>query len=102
MARADRAGARVRATFMAATGPHSQVTGASTTPRATTLVSSSRLMPPGWKSHVEYRTSWPWARAKAGHRKNQRNRAASPQPQVVVDDGWVDHMLHHSPTASTR
>ena len=33
--------------------PHSQVTGDSTTPRPTTLVSSSRLIPMGWKSHCE-------------------------------------------------
>ena len=102
MASADRAGARVRATFIDATGPTAQVTGARTTPRATTLVSSSRLMPPGWKSQVEYRTSWPWARAYAGHWKNHRKRAASPQPQVVVDVGWVDHTPHHRPTASAR
>ena len=38
MAVADRAGARVRATFKVATGPKSQVTGASTTPTASTLV----------------------------------------------------------------
>jgi len=48
MASADSAGASVSATFMAATGPATQVTGASTTPRATTLVSSRRLTPPGW------------------------------------------------------
>ena len=48
MARAEHRGAKVRATFIDATGPNSQVTGASTTPRATTLVSFSRLMPPGW------------------------------------------------------
>ena len=48
---------------MAATGPNSQVTGASTTPRASTLVSLRRLIPVGWKSQVEYSTLWPWARA---------------------------------------
>ena len=74
------------------------MTGASTTPRATTLVSSSRLIPPGWNSHVEYRTWWPWVRAKAGQRKNQMKRAASPQPQVVVDVGCDDHTPHHSAT----
>ena len=52
-ANADRAGASVSATFMPATGPNSAVTGPSTTPRPSTLVSSSRLMPVGWKSHCE-------------------------------------------------
>ena len=47
-------------------------------------------MPVGWKSHCEYSRLWPWVRAKAGHSKNHRNRAASPQPQVVVEVGWVD------------
>ena len=63
MANADSVGAKVRATFIDVTGPKSQVTGASSTPSATTLVSSSRLIPPGWKSHVENSTSWPWASA---------------------------------------
>ncbi len=51
--RADSTGARVRATFIDATGPANHVTGASTTPSATTLVSSSRLTPPGWNRYVE-------------------------------------------------
>ena len=63
MASADSTGARVRATFIDATGPHSHVVGESTTPRATTLVSSSRLIPPGWNSQVECRTACPWASA---------------------------------------
>ena len=53
MANADRAGASVSATFMEATGPATQVTGASTTPSATTLVSSRMLIPPGWNRYVE-------------------------------------------------
>jgi hypothetical protein len=102
MARADSAGARVSATFIDATGPHSQVNGASATPRATTLVSSSRLIPPGWNSQVECRTSCPWIRAKAGQRKNHRKRAASPQPQVATSVGREDHTCHHRPTPRTR
>ncbi len=53
MAKADAAGARVRATFMAATGPTASVSGTRGTPRASTLVSLSRLMPVGWNSHCE-------------------------------------------------
>ena len=74
------------------------VAGARTTPRASTLVSLSRLMPVGWNSHCEYRTRWPWVRANAGHSKNHRNRAASPQPHVVVVDGCDDQTPHHSTT----
>ena len=48
MARADSAGARVRATFMDATGPNTQVTGARTTPRASSDVLANRSTPPGW------------------------------------------------------
>ena len=53
MARADSAGARVRATFIEATGPNSQVTGASTTPRASSEVLARRFTPPGWDIAVE-------------------------------------------------
>ncbi len=63
MASADSTGARVRATFIDATGPQIHVTGAVTTARATTLVSSRRLIPPGWNSHVEWSTACPWASA---------------------------------------
>ncbi len=53
MARAERAGARVRATFKEAIGPKSQVTGASTTPTARTLVLAGRFTPPGNPTAVE-------------------------------------------------
>ena len=53
MARAESAGARVRATFKVATGPNSQVTGASTTPIPSSLVLASRFIPPGWNMAVE-------------------------------------------------
>ena len=79
---------------MEATGPKASVTGVRTSPRASTLVSLSRLMPVGWKSHCEYTSEWPWTRAKAGHSKNHRNRAASPHPQVVVAVGWADQIPH--------
>ena len=48
MASADSAGASVRATFIDATGPKTQVTGARTTPRASSDVLARRLTPPGW------------------------------------------------------
>ena len=38
MARAERNGLRVRATFKVAMGPNAQVTGASSTPKASSLV----------------------------------------------------------------
>ena len=53
IARAVAAGPRVDATFNAATGPNSHVTGASGIPRTRTLVFESMLMPVGWKSAVE-------------------------------------------------
>ena len=55
MARAERTGARPRATFKVAIGPNSQVTGARTTPMPTTAVLDSRLIPAGWNRAVEYR-----------------------------------------------
>ena len=63
MAIAERAGARVRATFMDATGPNSQVTGASTTPMASTLVLAGRLTPPGPPAAVEKKGLSPWEKA---------------------------------------
>ena len=63
MVKAEKAGARVSATFIAATGPKRAVTGASSRARATTLVSSSRLSPPGWNSHVVNQSDWPCVRA---------------------------------------
>ena len=47
MASAERTGARVRATFNVATGPNSQVIGASVMPIASSPVLVKRLMPPG-------------------------------------------------------
>ena len=102
MADADSAGARVRATFMDATGPKAQVTGVSTTPRASSDVLASRLTPPGCDMAVEYSGSSPWARAWAGQAKNHRNSALSPQPQVVVDAGCADHTPHHTTRARPR
>jgi hypothetical protein len=63
MARAEKAGPSVNATFKVATGPKSQVTGAKGMPMASTLVLASRLMPPGWNSAVEKKGLWPWASA---------------------------------------
>ena len=53
MDRAVRAGPSVEATFKVATGPNSQVTGASGMARASTPVLESRLIPAGWNSAVE-------------------------------------------------
>ncbi len=80
--------------------PPGAVTGASGTDRASTLVSSSRLMPVGWNSHADQKRPWPWAMANGGHPKNQMNRAASPHPHVVVADGWEVHTPHQRPSAS--
>jgi len=102
MARAESTGASVTATFKVATGPRSQVTGASTTPMASSLVLASRLTPLGWNMAVEYSGLSPWEMAYAGHSRNQVNKEESPQPQVVVDVGWVDHTFHHTITETTR
>ena len=102
MARAESTGLRVSATLRVATGPNSQVTGASTTPIPTSLVLASRLTPPGWNMAVEYQGSRPWAMAWAGQARNQVNRELSPQPQVVTEVGWGDHTCHQSTTDSPR
>ncbi len=83
-------GARVSATFNVATGPNSQVTGASTTPAASTEVFERRLTPTGWCRTVVKNRLWPWVIAYAGHCRYQIIVAASPHPQVVVDVGWLD------------
>jgi hypothetical protein len=80
------AGASVEATFSEATGPQIQVTGTSGRLRPVTEVWASRLMPSGWNSAVEKNGLCPWASAVAGHWKNQRNRAGSPQPHRVCVD----------------
>src|SRR6516165_3077766 len=79
------AGASVEATLSEATGPQIQVTETSGRLRPSTEVWASRLMPPGWNIAVEKNGLCPWARAVAGHWKNHRNRAGSPQPHRV----WV-------------
>ncbi len=79
------AGASVEATLSEATGPQIQVTGTSGRLRPSTEVCASRLIPPGWNSAVEKNGLCPCASAVAGHWKNQRNSAGSPQPHSV----WV-------------
>ena len=79
------AGARVEATLSDATGPQIHVTGTSGMLSPVTEVLASRLMPVGWKSAVEKKGLCPCASAVAGHWKNHRNNAGSPQPQRV----WV-------------
>lgn len=59
MARADSTGLRVSATFSEATGPNSHVTGANTTPTATTAVLDNRFTPEGWNRAVEWSGSSP-------------------------------------------
>ena len=102
MASPERAGASVRATFNEATDPKTHVTGASTTPSANSDVLSRRFTPVGWDIAVEKNGSRPWLMACAGQAKNQRKRALSPQPHVVVDAGWFAQTFHHTRTASTR
>jgi hypothetical protein len=84
--KAVRAVVMVDATFSEAIGPQIQVTGTSGRLRPVTEVWASRLMPPGWNSAVEKNGLCPWASAVAGHWKNQRNRAGSPQPHSVCVD----------------
>src|SRR6185312_8397740 len=83
------AGASVEATLSEATGPQIQVTGTSGRLSPSTEVCASMLMPPGRNIAVEKKGLCPWASAVAGHWKNHRNRAGSPQPQSV----WVDAPL---------
>ena len=80
------AGVSVEATLSEATGPQIQVTGTSGRLRPATEVCASRLMPPGWNSAVEKNGFCPWASAVAGHWKNHRNSAGSPQPHRVCVD----------------
>jgi hypothetical protein len=102
MARAERAGHSVDATFKVATGPNAQVTGASTKPMDKTLVLDRRLMPVGWSIAVEKKRLCPWANAYAGHSRNHTNSEVSPQPQLAVAVGWVDQTPHHTRTDKTR
>ena len=80
------AGVIVEATLSEATGPQIHVTGTSGRLSPVTDVCASRLMPVGWKSAVEKKGFCPWASAVAGHWKNHRNSAGSPQPHRV----WVE------------
>ena len=73
----------VEATFSDATGPQIHVTGTSGTLRPVTEVCDNRLMPCGWKSAVEKNGFWPCDNAVAGHWKNHRKSAGSPQPHRV-------------------
>ncbi len=85
-----RAGVNVEATLREATGPQIQVTGTSGTLSPMTDVWANRLTPVGWNMAVEKKGFCPWARAVAGHWKNQRNSAGSPQPHsVCVVAPWV-------------
>ena len=79
------AGVMVEATLSEATGPQIHVTGTSGKVRPVTEVCANRLMPPGWNIAVEKNGFCPWAMAVAGHWKNHRKSAGSPQPQSV----WV-------------
>src|ERR1700722_19331032 len=79
------AGVIVEATLSDATGPQIHVTGTSGTLNPVTDVCASRLMPLGWNSALEKNGFCPCASAVAGHWKNHRNSAGSPQPHRV----WV-------------
>src|SRR5580700_5756587 len=65
------AGARVSATLVEATGPNSQVTGASTTPTSVPDVFDNRLAPWGMLTTPEKNGLCRWAIAQAGHAVNQ-------------------------------
>ena len=92
------AGASVDATLSDATGPQIQVTGTSGRLSPVTDVWESRFTPVGWNSAVEKNGFSPWASAVAGHWKNQRNRAGSPQPHSV----WVVAPSAQACTHSTK
>src|SRR5579875_1644619 len=94
-------GARVSATLVATTGPHSQVTGLRTTPISVPEVFESRLAPKGTFTAPEKKTLAPWASAHAGHAMNHTSCAGSPQAQVRVEEGWPAHTCHHSTMAGT-
>ncbi len=83
--KALRAGATVAATLSEATGPQIQVTGTRGRLMPVTDVCVNRFRPVGWKRAVEKKGFCPWAMAVAGHWKNHRNSAGSPQPHSV----WV-------------
>ena len=99
--RRSRAGARVSATFVAATGPKSQVTGARTTPTSVPDVFESRLAPCGTFTAPEKNTLCAWAIAQAGQAMNQTSCAGSPQPHVSIADGWPDQTCHQRRTVGT-
>src|SRR6266516_7156755 len=84
-------GAAVSATFSDAIGPNSHVTGASTTPSASTLVLASRFIPLGTCTRVVRNRLWPWVIAYAGQVRNHTNDGGSPQPQVIADAGCPLH-----------
>jgi hypothetical protein len=96
------AGVTVEATLSEATGPQIQVTGASGRLSPVTEVCASRLMPPGWNSAAEKNGFCPWASAVAGHWKNHRKSAGSPQPQSVCVDPPSDHALIQRMNPSAR
>jgi len=90
IAKAERTGLNVSATFNEAIGPIQRVTGERTTPIATSPVLASRFTPVGWNIAVEKRGLAAWVSAYAGQARNQVNSDVSPHPQVVVFDGLPD------------
>src|SRR6266568_1965477 len=95
-------GAAVSATFSEATGPKSQVTGASRTPRASTLVLSSRLMPPGTCTCVVKNKLWPWLMAYCGQARNHTNDEGSPQSHTIAELGCPLQTCHHIAMPAAR
>ena len=100
-AQALSAGARVRATLVALTGPKSHVTGASTTPTSGPDVLESRLAPCGTFTTPEKKMLCRWVTAQAGQAMNQTSCAGSPHPQVSDVEGWPDQTCHHKTMAGT-
>src|ERR1700733_6570142 len=98
-AHALRAGARVRATLVEATGPKSQVTGAATTPTSVPDVFDKRLAPSGTFTAPEKKRLCRWLMAQAGQAMNQTSCAGSPHPHVSAAVGGPDQTCTHQPMA---
>src|SRR3984957_12599180 len=100
-AQALSAGASVRATLVAATGPNNPVTGARTTPTSVPAVFDSRFAPEGTLTRLEKNGLCRWTMAQAGQATNQTSWAGSPQAHVNVFAGWPNQTCHHKSTAGT-
>ncbi len=94
-----RAGAKVSAAVVEATGPTSHVSGANTMPASGALALSRRLTPCGGQSHVVEKGSSPWLRAYAGQAMNQTCWPGSRQPHRTVDAAPALQAFHQRKSA---